>query len=227
MAPRHADRHIPHSFYGLRLCCKRANSANTSLRIVPVFHSHRLGGYDRRDLVTRGNGFWVVYKNVVLQFGFDTDGNLILLPGYPQVTKAPAMIVSDFKAGTYVGPSTVLDGMALVNLSGPGVTTGGATEWSLSAASGANGCTYPSTATFYVGALTSSPYAARLKSAGITSTAWSYGVGSSSSCGGSNWYSNALIGASQIGNTLTIVSFSYAGTDYGIPQATIVYTLKQ
>jgi hypothetical protein len=40
-----------------------------------------------------------VYKNVVLLFTFDTDGNLILAPGYPQVTKASAIIASDFKAG--------------------------------------------------------------------------------------------------------------------------------
>ncbi len=167
-----------------------------------------------------------VYKNIVLQFSFDADGNLILAPGYPQVSKAPAIIVSDFKAGTYVGPSTLFSGMAFINVSGPGVTTGGATEWSLSAASGANACTYPSSAIWYVGPIASSPYATRLKSAGITSTAWSYGV-ASAPCGGyPNWQSNVLIGVSQVGNTLTIASFSYGSTDFATPQAQIVYTFK-
>jgi hypothetical protein len=168
-----------------------------------------------------------VYKNVVLQFTFDADGNLILAPNYPEVTKAPAIIVSNFKAGTYLGPSTVLGGMAEVNVSGPGIAPGGATEWSLSAASGANSCTYPATATWYVGSLATSPIAARLKSAGITSTAYSYGVASAASCAGNYWANDALIGVSQIGNTITISSFSFAGSDYGTPQAQITFTLQQ
>ena len=161
-----------------------------------------------------------------MQFTFHADGNLILAPGYPQVTKAPAILVSDFKAGAYIGPSTILSGMALVNVSGPGVTTGGVTEWSLIAASGANSCTYPSSATWYVGPLASSPIAARLESAGITSNAWKYGV-ASPGFAGSNWDNNALIGLSQVGTTITIVIFSNGASDFATPQAQIVYTLQQ
>jgi hypothetical protein len=116
--------------------------------------------------------------------------------------------------------------MAVVNVSGPGVTTGGATEWSLSAASGANVCTYPFSATWNVGPLASSPIAARLKSAGIISIAWSYGVATAPSCAGSNWDNNGLIGLSQLGNTLTIVSFRSGASDFATPQGTIVSTLK-
>ena len=68
-------------------------------------------------------------------------------------------------------------------------------------------CTYPSSATWYVGPIANSPLAARLKAAGITSTAWSYGVTGGEACY-NNWPDNTLIGLSQTGNKLTIVSFT-------------------
>jgi hypothetical protein len=169
-----------------------------------------------------------VYENLTLQFNVDASGNLTIASGFPQIIPAPTLITSGFKTGTYVGPSTILSGTALVAISGPGVTDGGATEWSLSAAAGANSCTYPYSANWYVGSIANNPNAARLKAAGITSTAWSYGVGSASQCSGANnnWFDNALIGVSQVGNTITIVSFSFQSFDYSTPQAQITYTLQ-
>lgn len=166
----------------------------------------------------------IVYKNVTLQFNVDASGNLTLAAGFPQVGPSPTPIVSSFHAGRYVGPSTILGGNAIINISGPGVTVGGATEWTLAAASGASPYTYPGTGTWYVGPIATSPLATRLKSAGITSTAWYYGVASASG-DGCAWYTDALIGVSQVGNTLTIVNFSYCGTDYSVPQNQITYTL--
>ena len=165
-----------------------------------------------------------IYKSVTLLFNVDASGNLTIASGYPHVINAPVMLVSSFKAGSYVGPSTILGGTAYITVSGPGATTGGATEWSLAAGPGANGCTYPDTATWYDGPLTSNPLYPRIKAAGITSNAWSYGVGEANCY--LQWAYNPLIGVSQIGNSLTIVSFSNNGVDYKEPQATITYELK-
>jgi hypothetical protein len=66
----------------------------------------------------------------------------------------------------------------------------------------------------------------RLKAAGITSTAWSYGVIGSSGCAvdSSDWYPRSLVGLSQTGNTLTIVSFTSGGSDSSTPRDQITYT---
>ncbi len=168
------------------------------------------------------------YQNVTIVFSVDASGNLTIAPGYPQIVAAPSVIVSNFEAGTYAGPSSVFSGGALIAVSGPGVTSGGATEWSLAAATGANGCTYPTSATWYVGKLTNNPLYARIKAAGITSTAWSYGIIGSDQCSidGGLWNTGALIGLSQTGNTITIVSFTSGTTDHNVPVDQISYTLK-
>lgn len=170
-----------------------------------------------------------VYENLSLQFNVDANGNLSIATGYPQIVPAPALLASGFLAGTYIGPPTVNSGGMIISVAGPGVTSGGATEWTLSSASGANACTFPYSATWYVGPISSSPLAARLKSNGITSTAWSYGIGTASQCSGANnaWYLNPLIGVSQVGNTITFASFTFQNSDYSTPQAQITYTLKQ
>jgi hypothetical protein len=170
-----------------------------------------------------------VYENLTLQFNVDANGNLTIASGFPQIIPSPLILTSGFKPGTYAGPSTVLGGKALITISGPGVTDGGATEWSLSAAAGADPCTFPYSANWYVGSLANNPYAPYLKEDGITSTAWSYGVGSASQCSGANgnWYNNALIGVSQAGNTITIVSFGINGGQSSAPVAQVTYTLQQ
>jgi hypothetical protein len=173
--------------------------------------------------IVLGSGL-TVYASLSMQFNVDAAGNLTLSPGYPQVAPAPLLLTSSFMAGQYAGPSTILAGKALVTVSGPGVTDGGATEWSLSAASGANIGTYPGSATWYVGPIASSPLAARLSNAKLTSTAWSYGI-ATSSCGCSTWQADTLIGASQIGNTITFVSFTRNGVDANTPFDQITYKL--
>lgn len=165
-----------------------------------------------------------IYKDLTLLFNVDSSGNLTLATGYPHIAPAPPPVVYSFRAGKYVGPTTICNNM-LINIAGPGWASGGATEWSLEAASGAGGCTYPYSATWYVGSIANSPLAARLKKAGITSTAWSYGVGGTPY--GGDWGPDSLLGFSQIGNTLTIVSFSLDGSiDHSEPVAQITYTLQ-
>ena len=176
--------------------------------------------------VVLGSGV-TVYVNLTMQFDVDSSGNLTISSGFPQILPAPTLLTSSFVPGTYVGPSTILSGGMIITITGPGVTDGGATIWTLTTPSGANEETYPGTATWYVGPLASSPYAARLKSAGITSTAWSYGLlGASFGDTFDPWPANGLIGVSQVGNTITFASFSSAGKDSNLPFAQVTYTLK-
>jgi hypothetical protein len=167
------------------------------------------------------------YQNVTLLFDVDSLGNLTLAPGYPTVLTPPRPLVSGFKAGTYVGPPTVLGGKATIIVSGPSVGPSGGTAWTLVAAAGADPCTFPSAAVWYdVASLANNLLATRLKNAGITSTFSSYGTGGSQcNTDGNDWLQSSLLGFSQVGNTLTISSYTYEGIyDYGTPKDTIVYT---
>ena len=167
-----------------------------------------------------------VYKDLTLQFNVDAAGNLTVTSGFPKVVQSPAPVVSSFKAGTYGGPSTLYSGEFAITVAGGGVAPGGATEWTLTASKGAHQYTYPASATWYVGTIASSPLAARLKAAAITSTARSYGVGGAPNSG-VPWQANSLIGFSQVGNTITLVTFTRNSTDYSEPQDQITYTLVQ
>ncbi len=168
-----------------------------------------------------------IYANMTLQFDVDANGNLSVSSGYPQFVPGPGLLVSAFKAGTYAGPATVYSGKMFITVSGPGIADGGATEWSIAASPDATGCTYPASASWYVGPTATSPLADRLKNAGITSTAWSYGISSGSQCtiNGGSWEADTLIGVSQVGSTLTLVSFSKSGKDYVLPVDQVTYTL--
>jgi len=173
-----------------------------------------------------------LYLDIILQFDVDADGNLTISGGYPQIVPTPVLLASTFVAGRYTGPSTIMAGNTAIVVSSPGVSTGGSFQWSLSTASGADTCSYPSSATWYAGPAENSPVAARLKKINITSTAWSYGIAgampASVACGSMyNWNnpSGTLIGVSQAGNTLTIASFTRMGNDSATPVDQITYTL--
>jgi hypothetical protein len=166
----------------------------------------------------------ILLRDISIQFEADSNGNVTISDGYPRVLGSPELPMLQFQAGKYVGPRNVANGKAVIRVGGPSPSPGGGTTWSLLASDDADNCTYPSSATWYVGPLENSPQAPRLKRAGITSTAWSYGVsgvGPRSSClpsGYFNWDNGSLIGVSQSGNTLTIATFTYSfspvtGTD--------------
>ncbi len=170
------------------------------------------------------------YRNITLLFDVadsSTDGvSVTLASGYPTVVdSASPILVNGFAAGTYVAPTN-----AEIAVSGPGIASGGATEWSL--AQSGTACSFPFSATWYVGPITSNPLYTRLKAAGITSAAYTYGIlGTASGCGSSWWDSGALLGFSQTGNSITIISFSAPKTDaapltdYSTPGAQITYTV--
>ena len=199
------------------------------------FQSATLSGANNTINVTMlpvilGNGD-VVYKNLALQVNVNpTTGAITVAGGYPKVTAAPTTLISGFKAGDYVGPGgKSSQATQLLTLIGPGVASGGATEWSTTTSPGATGCTYPTTATFYDGPISRSPWSARLKAAGITLSNYSYGVMGNQTCsGGGNWWdAGALLGFSQTGNALTIVSFTYAADeDQSTPGAQITFTYE-
>jgi len=174
-----------------------------------------------------------IYQDITLQFDADSDGNLTLTAGYPMVTPSPNLLVSSFQAGRYAGPRSAANGKAGVTISGPGISTGGSTAWSLASNSDADPCTYPGSATWYVGPAENNPLAARIKKANITSTAWTFGIagnGIAFSCGGSlsfAWGNGAIVGVSQTGNTITFASFTNNSFDQASPVDQITYTLAQ
>jgi hypothetical protein len=135
----------------------------------------------------------LVYQNVTLQFNVSAAGTLSLA----SLQAVPATIspIFSFKAGRYVGPTTINSGKNVIDVSGPGVTSGGVTEWTLATASGASCYTYPGTATWYVGPLADSPLAARVKAAGIntTSTSMYFGVASPGDCLYSNYWNTGTL----------------------------------
>ncbi|MGH7115580.1 MAG: hypothetical protein ACREE9_13920, partial [Stellaceae bacterium] len=173
----------------------------------------------------------LVYKDLTIQLNADVKGNLTIARGYPKVVNAISPILNHFVAGHYAGPPTLASGKFLVTVNGPGVSSGGATAWSLTPSSGSNCGTYPQSVTWYTDPIASNPLAARLKKAGITSSFYSYGiVGFGPTCAAGTYFdfeSGALVGLSQIEGSLTIVSFTYNGgaTDSPIPLAEITYTL--
>jgi hypothetical protein len=178
------------------------------------------------------SGGQTVYQDVTLQFDNDGSGNLTLSSGFPLFAPSPSLQVSSFQTGPYAGPGSVANGNAAIAVSGPGVVSGGSTAWSTISAAGADPCTYPASSTWYVGPLANNPMAARLTKAGITSTAWSYGIsgnGIAFSCGGSlsfHWGNGSIIGVSQTGNTITFASFTNNSFDQASPVDQITYTLS-
>lgn len=173
------------------------------------------------------------YKNLTSTVNVVANGTISIAPGSPTVVASPITQSASFKSGIYLGPhfnNSDYDGM-VATVSGPGVVPGGFSNWTFSSSATSTATTpYPITARWYVGSPTSTnhPFYARLKKAGITSTAYSYGtLGNQPSDPNGAWFNGGLIGVSQAGNAITIVSFSLCcGTDYSTPQDQITFTLK-
>lgn len=161
----------------------------------------------------------IKYYDATIEFSVDAAGK-ITQTALPTFTLSPALIISNFKAGTY----TTTVGSSPIAVTGPGVGgPGGQTAWTLVATTAS--CTSPPSATWYTGPIAANPLATRLKAAGITLTQYSYGiVGEGGSCDG-RFSDGALIGAQQVGNTLTLVSFT-SGGDSNTPLTQITFKLK-
>jgi hypothetical protein len=175
--------------------------------------------------VTTSKG--VVYVNLTLQFNADDSGNITVADGFPQQAPSPMPLVTAFMPGTYDGPGTINGGKSQITIAGPGATAGGVTIWTLATPAGASIGTYPTTAAWYTGPIANSPIAARLAKATINSPFYTYGTSGTITCGCTNsWVSGGIIGVSQVGNVLTIVSFTNTSGDQSQPVDQITYTLK-
>lgn len=165
------------------------------------------------------------YHDVTLTFTATSSGGVSLSGN--KIVNSPNLITAAFKAGEYVAPANTDYGVGYITVAGPGVISGTSmTEWTLSVPSGAAGCTTPTDATWYVGPIASNPLASRLQAAKITSPAWSYGYGAAV-CQSANWGDNIILGVSQIGNTITIASFTQNGVDKSEPVDQITFTAHQ
>src|SRR5579863_7872208 len=161
----------------------------------------------------------LTYDNVTITFTVSSTGTLKV--SSTQIVAAAEVQTDGFEAGTYQAPGAG----ETIAVSGPGVESGGETEWSFAAIS--EGCNPQYSAMWYVGPVTSSPYYARITAAGVPLTGYSYGVGGSS-CNFTNWEGGSLLGFYQSGgNQLVIASLSTGGigTDQSEPVATITYCL--
>ena len=171
-----------------------------------------------------------IYKNLTLKVNVDANGDVTFEA--PSIVNAKQILASSFKSGKYAGPSSVNDGKNQITVTGPGVVAGGTTVWSAVSSSDPSVCSNPVSGTWYVGPIANNPLAARLKKAGITSTAYSWGVaGNPNGPGGCNpglnWSNGSILGVSQTGNSITFSSFtSDASFDKNYPVDQITYTLK-
>lgn len=176
-----------------------------------------------------------LYENLTIPFEVsqNSQGQIQVEAGDVTAVPSPLPQTGGFIAGNYVGPG---GGTAqLITLSGPGVTSDGATEWTIAATAGYTECPWPYSTSFYVGPLASNPNYARIESAGITSNAYSYGIEGDQPCSSDNnnhWHSGSLLGFAQSGNTITIVTFTVNtnnanGGDSDLVQDQITYSLIQ
>ncbi len=163
----------------------------------------------------------IKYYDATIEFSVDAAGKLTQT-ALPTFTLSPSLIISNFKAGTYTSPAS-----GPIAVAGPGVGgPAGQAAWTVQGTS--SSCTAPPAATWYTGSIATNPLKARLQQAGITQTQYSYGIVGNGPPICNYWFQPGnLIGAQQVGNTLTLVSFTWNGSqDYATPQAQITFTLK-
>jgi hypothetical protein len=173
------------------------------------------------------------YVNVVIQFDVSSDGTLTVASGYPVITSAATPLVMGFEAGNYFGGGA--QNSYAITVSGPGVGQGGSTEWSLAMSSGATVYTFPENAVWYVvGNIKNNPLYARILKDKIATQGWdAFGILGSNQCDDGEcetyWADQTLIGLAQIGNQLTISSFTTTNgstqTDSSTPVDNITYCL--
>jgi hypothetical protein len=171
----------------------------------------------------------LLYENLTIPFSVsqDSEGRYHVVAGSIVSVPSPMTQIEGFIAGNYAGPGSAT--AQLITLSAPGVTSNGATQWSVAQTPGATACTWPQTATFYVGPVEDNPNYSSIQKAEIATANYnySYGVEGDQSCSDYYWGPGAILGFSQTGNALTIVSFYSAGANYGTPQDQITYQLVQ
>ena len=197
---------------------------------VPSLQDSSVTGYgstvtiNRLPISTSSGG--TVFKDVTITLT-TTDGQGTLASSAAvtqQLSIQPAK--SNIVAGTYYLTS---NGYNELSISGPAsVGKGGEGEWTIAfVRDGDNGAPCGSPVEFYTGPLSGNPYYARLKAAKITNAEYQYGVVDAGTPCGSPFATGAIIGVSQVQNTLTIASFTNNGQDQSTPVTSYVYGLAQ
>ncbi len=128
------------------------------------------------------------------------------------MTASPPVVVSAITPGLYKDTNNGTE----FTITGPGVLTGGNSEYTIIAT---YGCPAAQPGVFYSGPASSSPIAARVAAAGINTTQYRVGVIGNESCNpGFSFVSNGLFGLSEVGDTLVVASFTdSSGKDYSMP----------
>jgi hypothetical protein len=167
----------------------------------------------------------IVYKDISMFFSVDSFGNITLPPASVQITSSPTINVGAFKPGTYNGYDVGnFCGGNLNNdftVGSPGVGSGGRISGSIQRITCSSSNVF--NASWTSGPITGHPHQAKLNAAGITSTAFNWGVMGTAgpTTVGSGWKAGDIIGAVQTGNQLTLQNY---GVD-NKADAALVFTL--
>jgi hypothetical protein len=153
------------------------------------------------------NGAGVItYKDISMGFIVDTLGNVTFNNAALRIVASPVLNVGAFKPGTYYGYSGYNDGHTF-KVGAPGVGTGGRISGSISRITSISPDIF--NASWTSGPIAGHPHQAKLTAAGITSTAFNWGVmgtaGGYTQEGG--WKAGDIIGTVQNGNQLSIVNY--------------------
>ena len=148
-----------------------------------------------------------IYRDVTIEIRVDENGVVSFAPGarptdIPKpIVQAPALPprVQQFREGTYAA-----EGGTLMQLTYVKPTFGGVPLWTFTQFGAQPGPI--AEATWYEGPIVGSPHAAAIRRAGITSMLYSYGV---STNGTGSFAPHSIIGATQTGDELTVVSFRH------------------
>jgi hypothetical protein len=130
----------------------------------------------------------------------------------------------EFQQGTYKDAAG-----NTYSVTGPGIGPDGATAWSLTFLS--QGPNFPCTLqsiSWYTDTGPNNPEAGRVQAAGITTTAYSFGLSGGSNCDANPFSNGALIGVAHTGSGISLTSFSSfttnKPTDNGSPTSTWTLT---
>ena len=153
----------------------------------------------------------IIYKDISLFFNVDSVGNVTLPPTFVQITPSPTINVGAFKPGAYSGYMVFTycppDSNDDFTVGSPGVGSGGRISGSIQRVTCSSGNVFH--ASWTSGPITGHPLQAQLNAAGITSTAYNWGVmgtaGNQTVVSG--WKAGDIIGAVQTGNQLSLVNF--------------------
>jgi hypothetical protein len=153
----------------------------------------------------------VIYKDISMLFDVDNSGNVTLQPAFVRITASPTLVVGAFKPGTYNGYVAYYTGNPLrdttFKVGSPGVGSGGRISGSIQRITVYQNDGF--NASWTSGAITGHPQQAKLNAAGITSTAYNWGVMGTAGpfTISSGWKAGDIIGVIQNGNQLSIVNF--------------------